>query len=192
MEIVDCPNCRTRVALKADETCPSCGAVVRAVSATSTAEPDFKEGKHRFGEFAIKTQPVSSYAEFSGEYYVPTAKSKGERLFWILFSFQGRIPRRIYWAVSVFLFLTLRLAIFVLWMIAGEEFPANVIGLLLLFIAVFWMWLAITVKRWHDRARSGWWVLIGLIPIAGPLIHFIETRCSRGTMGPNQYGPDPG
>ncbi|WP_437678437.1 DUF805 domain-containing protein [Sorangium sp. So ce131] len=56
---------------------------------------------------------------------------------------------------------------------------------------VFWIHLAIYVKRWHDRGKSGWWQLILLIPYIGSLWVFIECGCMVGNAGPNQFGPDP-
>ena len=56
---------------------------------------------------------------------------------------------------------------------------------------VLWISLANYVKRWHDVGKSGWWVLICLIPCIGPLWQFVELGFSRGTYGPNHYGPDP-
>ena len=50
--------------------------------------------------------------------------------------------------------------------------------------------LAVGVRRLHDTDRSGWWLLIGLIPLIGfiVLIVFVATK---GTTGPNQFGEDP-
>jgi uncharacterized membrane protein YhaH (DUF805 family) len=50
--------------------------------------------------------------------------------------------------------------------------------------------LAMGVRRLHDTDRSGWWWLIGLIPLIG-LIVLIVFWCSEGTRGPNRFGPDP-
>ncbi len=60
-----------------------------------------------------------------------------------------------------------------------------------LYLTLVWISFAITVKRWHDRDKSGWWILIGMIPIIGPIWQFVETGCLRGTIGSNRYGPDP-
>jgi uncharacterized membrane protein YhaH (DUF805 family) len=49
---------------------------------------------------------------------------------------------------------------------------------------------AVTVRRLHDTDRSGWWVLLGLIPLVGGLILLIWF-CMRGTQGHNNYGADP-
>ncbi len=54
-----------------------------------------------------------------------------------------------------------------------------------------WMKLAVLVKRWHDRNKSGWWVLITLIPIIGWAWQLIECGFMDGTQGPNKYGPSP-
>ncbi|WP_280136658.1 DUF805 domain-containing protein [Methyloceanibacter superfactus] len=47
----------------------------------------------------------------------------------------------------------------------------------------------IYIKRFHDRDKSGWWVLIGLIPIIGALWLIIELGFLKGTPGPNRFGP---
>jgi uncharacterized membrane protein YhaH (DUF805 family) len=78
-----------------------------------------------------------------------------------------------------------------------------------------WVYLATSIKRLHDRDKSGWWIvpffiLPGLykqfedrlpdswwvLPLSlivfGLLIwNFIELYCLRGSRGTNQYGPDP-
>jgi uncharacterized membrane protein YhaH (DUF805 family) len=82
-------------------------------------------------------------------------------------------------------------AVFALMMVFGETSDAANIGVLLLYVPMLWISLAVQVKRWHDRDKSGFWVFIGVIPIVGPLWAFVETGCLRGTRGPNWYGPDP-
>jgi uncharacterized membrane protein YhaH (DUF805 family) len=50
--------------------------------------------------------------------------------------------------------------------------------------------LAVSVRRLHDTDKSGWWLLIGLIPLIGGLFllyHYVQP----GTHGPNRFGPDP-
>jgi uncharacterized membrane protein YhaH (DUF805 family) len=49
--------------------------------------------------------------------------------------------------------------------------------------------LAVTVRRLHDIDRSGWWILILVIPIIGEILLVIMT-CMRGTDGPNRFGPE--
>lgn len=49
--------------------------------------------------------------------------------------------------------------------------------------------ILVHIKRFHDRDKSGWWVLIGLIPIIGALWLLIELGFLKGTDGPNRFGP---
>ena len=50
--------------------------------------------------------------------------------------------------------------------------------------------LAVTVRRLHDIDKSGWWILIKMVPIIGQLI-FLIFLATEGTYGPNYYGEDP-
>jgi uncharacterized membrane protein YhaH (DUF805 family) len=50
--------------------------------------------------------------------------------------------------------------------------------------------IAVTVRRLHDTNRTGWWVLIGLIPIIGFIVLLIFT-VQDSQKGENQYGPNP-
>ena len=50
--------------------------------------------------------------------------------------------------------------------------------------------IAIGVRRLHDINKSGWFMLLNLIPIVGQII-LIIWFCQEGTIGPNQYGEDP-
>jgi uncharacterized membrane protein YhaH (DUF805 family) len=58
-------------------------------------------------------------------------------------------------------------------------------------ILLTWMWIAIDVKRYHDRDRSGWWLLLLLIPVLGPLWLFVVLGFLKGTEGENRFGADP-
>ena len=110
---------------------------------------------------------------------------------WLLFSFAGRIPRRVYW--PVYLVTTFYTYVFNFTVIAvfGEGSDLSTALALANLPLVLWISLANYVKRWHDVGKSGWWVLICLIPCIGPLWQFVELGFSRGTYGPNHYGPDP-
>jgi uncharacterized membrane protein YhaH (DUF805 family) len=50
--------------------------------------------------------------------------------------------------------------------------------------------LAVSVRRLHDIDRSGWWILLGLIPLIGTIV-LIVWWVQRGTPGPNRFGPNP-
>ncbi len=76
----------------------------------------------------------------------------------------------------------------------STSFPwAGMIGVFLLVIyslAAFIPSIAVQVRRFHDQDKSGWFVLLGLIPYLGGLI-LIIFMCLEGTRGPNRFGPDP-
>ena len=55
-------------------------------------------------------------------------------------------------------------------------------------LASYWMMLAASVKRWHDRNKSGAWIFISLVPFIGGIWAFIETGLLPGTEGRNGYG----
>lgn len=50
--------------------------------------------------------------------------------------------------------------------------------------------LAVGVRRLHDTDRTGWWLLIAIIPLIGAIV-LLVFFCSRGTSGPNRFGRDP-
>ncbi|MBN1911205.1 MAG: DUF805 domain-containing protein [Pirellulales bacterium] len=112
-----------------------------------------------------------------------------EGLGWILFSFEGRIPRRVFWGASLGIGVVFYIILFAVMLIMNEA--AATVVLLLLYIPMVWISLAIQIKRWHDRDKSGWWIFIGFIPIIGAIWAFVETGCLRGTFGPNRFGADP-
>ena len=118
-------------------------------------------------------------------YRKPTTKE-------LLFSFEGRVPRRVYWGVTLLLMLVA--IVFVVLVIATLEtaaFTPIMAILVLIAIPFYWISIAITVKRFHDRNKSGWWWLINFVPYIGGFWILIECGCLRGTIGDNTYGPDP-
>jgi uncharacterized membrane protein YhaH (DUF805 family) len=54
-----------------------------------------------------------------------------------------------------------------------------------------WPMFAVQAKRWHDRNKSGWWVLIHFIPVIGSLWTLIENGFLEGTEGNNRFGESP-
>jgi len=119
----------------------------------------------------------------------------------LLFSFQGRVNRAKFWLVALGIFVA---EIIVFAAIGGgaamsgdpEQAMAAIgpiAGIVLLAVGVvaFWISLAVAVKRYHDRNKTGWWVLIVLVPVIGGLWYLIECGFLRGTAGSNAYGPDP-
>jgi uncharacterized membrane protein YhaH (DUF805 family) len=69
--------------------------------------------------------------------------------------------------------------------------PVAGIVFLIFGVVVTWNSLAVAVKRYHDRDKSGWWVLIIFVPVIGGLWYLIECGFLRGSEGHNNYGRDP-
>ena len=102
----------------------------------------------------------------------------------------GRLNRQRYWIGVIILFVIQIVWYVLVVLILGDSDVSRVlIGLV--YLAAIILGINLGIKRFHDRDKSGWWVLIALIPIIGPIWYFIEVGCLPGTAGPNSYGPDP-
>jgi uncharacterized membrane protein YhaH (DUF805 family) len=114
----------------------------------------------------------------------------------LLFNFDGRINRAKFWTGIVVIIVIELIAMAVL-AIVGAILGNNVVTTLisiivgLVCLVLIWPSIALGVKRFHDRNKSGWWVLIALVPLIGGLWYLIEAGFLEGTKGPNQFGPDP-
>ena len=105
----------------------------------------------------------------------------------ILFSFRGRVPRKVFWLYGVLGPLLVSTMLEMLLGIVGVSQRGGEFASSLLLI---WPCTAVSVKRWHDRDKSGWWVLITLIPLIGIVWALIETGLRRGRVGANRFGDD--
>jgi uncharacterized membrane protein YhaH (DUF805 family) len=137
-----------------------------------------------------------------------------DRLFNLLFGFDGRIARTQYWLsypiIGVMNLLTLMLFGLLGWLLSGYiAIGVAIIASILIFNAS----LAVAVKRLHDRGKSGWWLLLyyaapillhlaaGWLEDGAIALEFasaalilwaiVELGFLRGTVGENTYGPDP-
>jgi len=105
-----------------------------------------------------------------------------------LLTTEGRITRATYWKFfAVFYGFLILVALF-----GGKEPSAGFTMLVgLIFIPLALIGIIVQIKRWHDRDKSGWWVLINLVPCIGGLWTLIECGFLPGTPGDNRFGPDP-
>jgi len=104
--------------------------------------------------------------------------------------FQGRAHRTEYWMFTLFnmlIYIGLMIIDGILGL--GGEGGAGLLGLLYS-LAVLLPSLAVTVRRLHDTGRSGWWLLIGLIPIVGGIVLLVFMVLDSQPES-NQYGPNP-
>ena len=106
--------------------------------------------------------------------------------------FSGRARRKEYWMFFLFNFIFSLVASLIDLGIGLLTFAVFGLGLLsiLYALAVFVPGLAVSVRRLHDVGKSGWYLLINLIPIAGPL-WFLVLACTDSQPGDNKYGPNP-
>lgn len=113
--------------------------------------------------------------------------------FKLLYSPTGRINRRPFWIMLIYINI-----LYLIFDVFGENIDANsvhagVVGPTSLVILLYALpvALAVQIKRWHDIDRSGIWVLINVVPLIGPLITVILCGFKRGTESTNRFGEDP-
>lgn len=105
--------------------------------------------------------------------------------------FSGRARRKEYWIftlVSVVITIILRIIDDKLRLVVRSNDWGILSGIYALIVLI--PSLAVSVRRLHDTGRSGWWLLINLIPCVGPLIVLIF-MVQDSQPGANQYGPNP-
>ncbi|MER5203632.1 DUF805 domain-containing protein [Streptomyces sp. NPDC002825] len=99
--------------------------------------------------------------------------------------FSGRARRKEFWMFYLFNII----AVFILAIVD------NVIGIYpaltgIYFLAVLLPYLGVTVRRLHDTGRSGWFILIGFIPLVGGII-LLVFLATDGEQQQNAHGPNP-
>ncbi len=136
----------------------------------------------------------------------------------LLFSFQGRIGRQTYWIWNCCYY-----AMIIGFVVgANQLFPGIASFILPVFLLLVLIPdLAITAKRWHDRDKNSWWLLLNIplvigrmsVPVGAnamtanePLLYetiisaaalicgcwiLIECGFMKGTNGDNRFGKDP-
>jgi uncharacterized membrane protein YhaH (DUF805 family) len=123
-----------------------------------------------------------------------------------LFSLRGRISRSSFWKGIAVMFVVnavsgiLTAVVTTASQVQGDDGATHIGGVaaavlaavgLAVFVFDVWAGLGLAVKRYHDRDKSGWWVLIQLVPLVGAVWYFIETGFLTGSEGTNRFGPDP-
>ncbi len=58
-------------------------------------------------------------------------------------------------------------------------------------LAVIYPAIVVSIRRCHDRGRTGWFLLLSLIPFIGFIWYIVDLMVLPGETGPNQYGEDP-
>lgn len=98
--------------------------------------------------------------------------------------FSGRARRKEYWMYTLFV-------VIISIVLAIVDYALGMQALGLIFsIAILLPSLGVAVRRLHDTGRSGWWILISLIPLIGTIVMLVFL-CSDSEPGANKYGPNP-
>ena len=123
-----------------------------------------------------------------------------------LLSPEGRVNRGRYWLAALIYAIVIGIVSVImslLWAVIPGEFvdgsysvtgvkavPYIILGFGT-FAFLVWSGICVGIKRCHDRNRSGWFLLISLIPVIGSVWLMIELYFLRGTVGANRFGADP-
>ncbi len=105
--------------------------------------------------------------------------------------FSGRARRKEYWLFALFNII-ISVVLTVIDLLTGTFSEDAGIGLLngIYCLAVLIPSIAVGVRRLHDTNRSGWWLLINLVPCFGPII-FLVFAVQDSQPGENRFGPNP-
>ncbi|MEV1077384.1 DUF805 domain-containing protein [Streptomyces sp. NPDC050211] len=98
--------------------------------------------------------------------------------------FNGRARRKEYWMFT----LIYTVIAIVLSVVDMAVIGSNVL-VPILTVALFLPALGVAIRRLHDTGRTGWWVLISIVPLVG-LIVMLVFLCAD-SQDTNKYGPNP-
>jgi len=103
--------------------------------------------------------------------------------------FSGRAGRPEYWYFTLFNILAYIILSILDNAVGFSSAAAGGVGLFggIYSLAVLIPSLAVSVRRLHDTGRSGWWILIGLIPVIGAIV-LLVFMILKSDEGANEYG----
>ena len=104
------------------------------------------------------------------------------------FAYEGRARRQEYWSFVLVNFIVI-VALSILEMIPGIGFLFGIVSLLYTLVILIPS-VTLGIRRLHDIGWSGWWILLGLIPVVGA-VALIVLHVFDSEPGSNQYGPNP-
>ena len=104
--------------------------------------------------------------------------------------FEGRARRKEYWIFALISALILIFLSLIDELTGWKVWEDEGVLSLVYSIAVFVPTLAVVIRRLHDTDRSGWWILIALIPLVGAIV-LLVFLILKGNEGDNRFGPDP-
>jgi len=162
-----CPKCgykRTATESAPDWQCPKCGVAYAKATAAATGQPLARPASAQ-----PTTAAAAARSAPSGPVEAVLAALKG------YVNFSGRATRAEYWWFILFWFLAIAAIAFI------SETLAGIVVLVLLLPN-----LTVSIRRLHDIGKSGWWYLIGFLPLVGPFI--LLYLFVQPSDGDNPYG----
>lgn len=105
--------------------------------------------------------------------------------------FSGRARRKEYWYFFLFN-IVISIVLAIIDSITGSFSPETGMGVFggIYALAVLIPGIAVSVRRLHDTDRSGWWLLIGLIPLIGAIV-LLVFMVQDSKPSQNQFGSNP-
>lgn len=190
MALIKCPECEAQVSDKADacvqcgyslnfKRCPDCE---RRVGGDTSVCPGCGHPFMDVESTYNSTQPLPAEDKSVDEWWITGWRKFGD--------FNGRGRRKEYWSFTVGNVALSMLLAFVDQML-GTFSAADGMGVLsgLYLLAILIPSLSAGVRRLHDTGKSGWWLLIGFIPIVGLVLLVFLLQDSEA--GENRFGPSP-
>ena len=119
----------------------------------------------------------------------------------LYFNPTGRINRSTWWLNTIILTVGRYASLFLMAYILAASFGGSELdqwlgviaafALIALVVVAFWCWMALNIKRLHDRDHSASWMLWYLVPFVGAWVMLVTLGFLPGTYGSNRYGDMP-
>ncbi len=103
-------------------------------------------------------------------------------------TFSGRARRSEYWWFVLFNIIVSVVAVVIDSALGTEPGRTGLVGIIA-GLALLLPGLAVTARRLHDTGRTGWWMLIALVPFVGAIVMIVFTV--QDSKGPNAWGDSP-
>jgi len=205
-----CGNCGKQLADGA-RFCPGCGTKIVSLEKPAASPAAQQGGAYGAGQNAPQQSPASfpppgiggqQQPGYGGGQqppypYQPPYGGGGapqpEDLRAMLLTYQGRLNRKPYILYSIgiwFLMVVLNVVGDVLGDSRSSVALLVAFALYLAVLALCVPSVMLTIRRWHDLGKSGWFTLLSLIPVVNFFVE-IYLWAAPGTAGPNAYGEDP-
>ena len=179
-----CGNCGNKID-RDEKFCPGCGAANDTIvvpQKEQSAESGQKSQQASSSDMSfLRVSSMADAIALFQEYFLNIVLTK-----FVLFT--GRARRREFW-----MFTLINLIVGVIFaVLSAIPVIGRIFGFVswIFFLAVCIPSFALGVRRLHDTNRSGFKILLALIPIVG-LVILLVWAAKEGTAGENKYGPDP-